>query len=324
MDLNLFIANTADFLFNTASGRLIMIILVITITFTIERIVEIFLRTNIKRTSYILNMDHTQFIILKRFITSMIYVIGAAFTIYLIPALRNLSISLFAGAGVLAVIIGFASQKAIANLVSGLFIAMYKPFRVDDIIKFRENIGVVEDITLRHTVIRNFENKRFIVPNSTISDEVIENFNISEEKVCRYVDIRISYDSSIDKAMKIMQEEAIKHPDFLDTRTEEEKNNKEHPISVRVLGFGDSSVNLRAWVWTKDPKAAFRLGTDLNKSIKERFDKEGIEIPFPYRTIVYKEKERKKNISSKIQKINNKNKNKQKLKAKAVKNKNKQ
>ena len=61
-------------------------------------------------------------------------------------------------------------------------------------------------------------------------------------------------------------------------------------VPVRVVGFGDSSVNLKAYVWAADPGKAFRMGCDLNKSIKQRFDKEGIEIPFPYRTIVYKQK----------------------------------
>ena len=114
----------------------------------------------------------------------------------------------------------------------------------------------------------------------------------SFEKVCKYFEIGISYDSNIDKAMKIIQKEAEKHPEFLDIRTEEEKKEKKPAVPVRVVGFGDSSVNLKAWIWTQNPGAAFRLGCDLNKSIKEKFDKAKIEIPFPYRTIVYKKKRR--------------------------------
>jgi len=80
----------------------------------------------------------------------------------------------------------------------------------------------------------------------------------------------------------------MKHPNFIDNRTEEEKKNKDQAVPVRVVGFGDSSVNLKASVWAEHPGKAYTMGCDLNKSIKERFDKEGIEIPFPYRTIVYK------------------------------------
>ena len=67
-----------------------------------------------------------------------------------------------------------------------------------------------------------------------------------------------------------------------------EKKKDIDPVIVRVIGFGDSSVNLRGYIWSKDHISGFYLKCDLFKSVKERFDKEGIEIPFPYRTIVYK------------------------------------
>ena len=87
-----------------------------------------------------------------------------------------------------------------------------------------------------------------------------------------------------------MQEEVEAHPNFIDGRNEEQLEAGDPLVPVRVISFGDSSVNLRAWAWVEDPPKAFILGTDLNESIKKRFDKEGIEIPFPYRTLVYKEK----------------------------------
>jgi small-conductance mechanosensitive channel len=210
--------------------------------------------------------------------------------LYSIPQLRGLSASIFAGSGVLAIIIGFASQQAFANIVGGIFIALFKPFRIGDRIKFvdKEFIGFVEDITLRHTVIRTIDHKRIIVPNSVINSEVIENANIIDEKTIKFFDIGISYDSDVDKAILIIKEEAVKHPLFLDNRSGEDMADNKDPVTVRLIGFGDSSVNLRAYVWAKNPTDAWLIGCDLNKSVKERYDKEGIEIPFPYRTIVYK------------------------------------
>ena len=276
------------------SSKILLVAGILLITFVIARIVRRIINRSLERSSKFIKIDPTHFALLRHVISALIYIIGIGVAIYVIPSLRNLSISLFAGAGVLAIVLGFASQKAFSNIISGLFIAIFKPFRVGDVIKFSDRTGVVEDITLRQTVVRNFENKRFIVPNSIISDQIIENYNIGDEKVCRYVDFGISYDSNINKAMKIMQQEAKKHPEFLDVRTEKEKEEKKPIVAVRVMGFGDSSVNLRAWVWAKDPMTAFRLGTDLNKSIKERFDKSGIEIPFPYRTVVFKGKMKKR------------------------------
>jgi len=219
----------------------------------------------------------------------LIFSIGCIIAIYTLPPLRNLAVSLIAGAGVLAIAIGLASQQAFSNLVSGIMIAIFKPIKIGDRIKIREGVsGIIEDITLRHTVIRNFENKRLIIPNSKISEETIENSNYGDEKVCRFVEIGISYDSDINRAIKIMREEAENHPKNIDNRTQEEKNNKVPKVVVRVVGFGESSVNLKAWAWAKNPADAFALGCDLNKSIKERFDREGVEIPYPYRTLVYK------------------------------------
>ena len=132
---------------------------------------------------------------------------------------------------------------------------------------------------------------RIIVPNSVISSEVLENAHIVDQRTQKFFEIGISYDSDIDKAMQIIKEEALKHPRFLDNRTEEEIAENEEPVKVRVLGFGESSVNLRAYIWANSPTDAFVLGCDLNKSVKERFDNEGIEIPFPYRTLVFKNSE---------------------------------
>ena len=263
-------------------------------TMIIERIIRHSLNHIFDKSSKVLKINVTNFLIIKHFVSFIIYIVGIASAISLVPALRHITISIFAGAGVLAIIIGFASQQAFSNIVSGLFIAIFKPFRVGDTIKFSDKAGTVEDITLRHTIIKNFENRRFVIPNSKISEETIENFHLVETKTCRLVEFSISYDSNLDRAMKIMQQEAMKHPDVIDNRTEEEKKEKKPMIQVRVMGFSDSSVNLRAWVWAPDPGAAFRIGTDLNKSIKEKFDKEGIEIPYPYRTIVYKKDMKKR------------------------------
>ncbi|MEP1140894.1 MAG: mechanosensitive ion channel family protein, partial [Balneola sp.] len=95
--------------------------------------------------------------------------------------------------------------------------------------------------------------------------------------------------SDLDLARVIMTEEVESHPNFIDGRTQLQIDEGDPLVPVRLISFGESSVNLRAWAWAEDPGKAFVMGTDLNESIKKRFDKEGIEIPFPYRTLVYKE-----------------------------------
>lgn len=278
--------------------KIVLVAAIFLVTILVRRMVNTFLTKSFKKSSKVLHVDETNFKFFRHLASACIYLIGIGVAIYMIPSLRTLSVSLFAGAGILAVIIGFASQHAFSNIVSGVFITIFKPFRVGDRVKVGPDLrGIVEDINLRHTVIKDFENKRIIIPNTLISSQVIENSSINDERICRQVDFSIGYDSNLDLAMKIMIEEALKHPNHIDVRSAEEIVQNEPMVRVRVIGFGDSDVKLRAWVWAKDSASAFALGCDLNKSIKERFDRAGIEMPYPYRTIVYKkdpEKEAKK------------------------------
>jgi small conductance mechanosensitive channel len=269
------------------SGILIFIILFL--TYVIGGVVKIVMRNVIRESSKIMGVEYDRYSFLSHFIVGFIYLLGFFVAVYTIPALRTAAVSMLAGAGVLALILGFAAQQAFSNIVSGVFLAIFKPISVGDRVKIGALVGgVVEDITLRHTVIRTFENKRLIIPNSKLSEEVIENANYGDNKVCRFIEIGVSYDSNLDLAMKIIREEAEAHPLLYDNRTKKEKDAEDSVVEVRVIGFSDSSVNLKGWAWTKTPEDAFKMGCDLNKSIKERFDREGIEIPFPYRTVVYK------------------------------------
>ena len=236
-----------------------------------------------------LKLDPTMFKFLKNAISVLIWIIAIAMIIYMIPRLRAVAITLFAGAGIFVAIIGLAAQQAFSNVISGLFIVLFKPFRVGDMIKVGTmEYGIVEDITLRHTVINNFENKRIIIPNSVISSETVVNDSIHEKKICKWVEVGVSYDTDIDKAISIIQEVAAAHPSCIDNRTKAEKKNNVPHIKVRHLRFGDFSQDLRAYVWTNDPLNAIQMHSDINIELKKRFDAEGVEIPFPYRTIVYK------------------------------------
>ena len=270
---------------------LLGIILVILATVTVAFLVNRFFVRFIRRTAARTGTDPTNYQFLRHVIVGLIYVVGFSMIIYMIPRLRAVAGSLLAGAGLLAVVVGFASQAALSNIVAGFFIVIFKPFRVNDRITIKDTmVGIVEDITLRHTVIRNFENRRIIIPNSVISNEILVNANFGEEKTCKWIDVGISYDSDIDLAKKIMAEEVGNHPYFVDYRSPEDVEKGDPKVVVRVLALGESSVNMRAWAWTKNTPDSFGLGCDVYESIKKRFDREGVEIPFPHRTVVHKNK----------------------------------
>jgi small-conductance mechanosensitive channel len=268
----------------------LIILIIIVSSFILSRILRLVVKRTIARSSRKLKIDPTQYNFLVYAINLVIYITALVLIFYTIPGLKALGLTLFASAGFITAILLFASQQALSNIISGIFIVGSKPFRVNDIIKIGDHrVGKVEDITLRHTVIRDFENRRIIIPNSVINSETIINSSITDELICNFVEFGISYDSDVDLAMDIIIKEAMNHPEFLDGRTEEDKKQGVPSVRVRVIGFGDSSVNLRAYVWTRDHSTGFILKCELYKSVKEQFDKQGIEIPFPYRTLVFKE-----------------------------------
>ena len=193
----------------------------------------------VKRLTRHENFDPTNFRFMQHIITAVIVMIGFSLVIFMIPGMRHVAKTLITGAGILAVIVGFASQAALSNVISGIFIVIFKPYRINDIVTVRETLsGVVEDISLRHTVIRNFENKRIVIPNSVISNEVIINSNYEDDQVCRWIDFGISYTADIDKARKVVQEIVSAHPNFMDHRTPEEVANGDPMVVVRVLKLG--------------------------------------------------------------------------------------
>lgn len=218
---------------------------------------------------------------LRNGVKAAIFISATIAIIYSIPPLRTLAIGFFAGASILAAFVGFASQKAFSNIVSGVFIVLFKPFRVDDIIKIQGEIGTIEDITLRHTVIRALENKRLIYPNSVIDSEPLINWTIKDEKAQKFMFISIGFEADLDRAVAIIREEATKHPDLLDMRTDEEKARGVELVDVPVLDFKDHMVNFRVPLWAKDLPTAMRMTWDVQRAVKLRFDEAGIPLGRP-------------------------------------------
>jgi small-conductance mechanosensitive channel len=263
---------------------------IIVVAYILSLVARKILARVIKRKSESLKEDPTKFVFLKNSVSFIIYSIALIVIFLITPSLNDIGKGLFAGAGIIAATIGFASQKAFSNILSGIFILIFKPFSVQDTIELKADVlkGVVEEITLRHTVIRDYENRRIIIPNSLIGETILINSSIIEEKIYKHIEFGISYDSDIDLAKSIIQDEIIKHPLFVDIRDAKEKKKKKPEIVMRVVALSDFSVNIKAYAWTNSNDDAFVLHCDVLESVKKRFDKEGVEIPFPYRTIVFK------------------------------------
>ena len=234
--------------------------------------------------------DPTSFKFLRYVVLVLIYFVGILLCLLAFPSLKGIAQTALGGAGVLALIAGLAAQEALSNIIGGLFIISFKPFKIGHLVKVTDTmIGTVTDITLRHTVIRNFENKMIVIPNSVINKEKLINYDMGELKCCERIEINISYDSEIKLAKKIMQEECENHPLIYDNRTASDKKKGKPVVRTALTQINDSSFTIRAWCWGRNFSDTFDLKCDVLESIIARFDKEGIIMPFPSRTIMMKQ-----------------------------------
>lgn len=275
---------------NGILSLMLKIIVVLAATIVVARAASMFLKHSFARISRNLSIDETQFLVFRRLVILLIYALGLAAAGSMVPGLKTVGVSLLASAGVIAIIVGFAAQQTFSNVISGVFIALFEPFKVGDWVTIKEEYGRVEDITLRHTVIRTWQEKRIIIPNSKIGEEYIVNYSIKNPRILGILDMGISYDSDIDKARKIMLEEVEKNERTLKKvwGPTNEFLGREELFKVRLIELTDFAQTMRLYFWAPDQTTFIKTKYELTEAIKKRFDKEGIEIPFPYRTIVYK------------------------------------
>ena len=216
--------------------------------------------------------------------------IGFLIALLAFPSLRGVAQTALGGAGVIALIAGVASQEALANIVGGIFIISFRPFKIGDIIRVTDTmIGKVVDITLRHTVLRDFDNKMIVIPNAMINREKLINYNLFDLKICDRIEFQISYESDLDLAKKILREECAAHPFNIDNRSEDDILDGKDRVRTALVSINDSTLSIRAWCWALNYENSFDMRCDILESVKKRFDAEGIDLPYPHRTILFKD-----------------------------------
>lgn len=267
---------------------LLKIIAIVGAAWLVERLIYLILRRGYARRKAKGRDEFTQYRFLRNAVRTVVVISAFFAIIYTIPSLRSFAFTLFAGAGILVAILGFAAQKAFSDIISGIFIVAFKPFRVGDVIQAGSQgfFGLVEDINLRHTTLVTFENRRVVIPNSILSEERIVNSSIRDEAICQYVEIPIAMDADIDMARKIIQEEAMAHEHQIDRRTPDEKKAGEHEVYVRVAEVNNGFILMRAYVWAMDPVLARIMRYDLHESVLKRFAAIRLPVAVPYQHYV--------------------------------------
>ncbi|MBD3160547.1 MAG: mechanosensitive ion channel [Candidatus Eisenbacteria bacterium] len=211
---------------------------------------------------------------LTNFVGSIVY--GLIIVFAFVAALAKFGIetaSFIAVLGAVAFAIGFALQGSLSNFAAGVMLLAFRPFRVGDYVEAGGTAGSVINIEIFNTILHTPDNVRIIVPNSKIFADVIKNYSANDTRRLDLV-IGIGYGSDIQKAI-----------DVVNGLIQADSRALGDPApTLAVSELADSSVNLivRPWVKKED---YWSLRFDLTRAIKESFDKNGIEIPFPQRVV---------------------------------------
>ncbi|MBC8198863.1 MAG: mechanosensitive ion channel family protein [Desulfobacteraceae bacterium] len=228
-------------------------------------------------------IDNIIFDLLNKFAGVIVYLTA------IILALDILGVNVMpfiAGAGVIGIAIGFAAKDTLSNLIAGVLLIIDRPFEIGDRIEVwnapagSASWGDVIGIGLRATKIRTTDNIVIIIPNNEIMTRDIVNYTIITSKIRVRINIGVAYDADMKKTKEIIKRVADS-ADWI---------SKEPPPNVVVKNFGESSVDLQLRVWIDDARKRMDTISYITDRVKDEFDKEGIEIPYPKRDIIITDK----------------------------------
>jgi small conductance mechanosensitive channel len=199
--------------------------------------------------------------------------------LFLILSELGLNIApLLAGAGVIGLAIGFGSQKLVQDIITGMFVLLGDTIRIGDVVEVASRVGVVEEMTMRTVVLREYGGNVHTIPYSAI-DTVT---NYTKDFSYAVFEIGVAYRENVDQVMEVLREIGT------------ELNRDNHfrrmilePLEIAgVDRFADSAVIVKARLKTR-PLKQWEVGREFNRRVKNRFDELGIEIPFPHQTVYF-------------------------------------
>lgn len=178
--------------------------------------------------------------------------------------------------GAIGLGLGFGLQKVVSNLVSGLILLIDRSVKPGDVIQVGTTYGWVNSLGARHISILTRDGVEHLIPNEHLITEKVVNWSYTSSNIRLKIPVGVSYDADVHKAMEITTSAASAHPRVL---------GDPEPVT-RLLGFGDSAVNLELRVWINDPsKGVVNVRSDILLKIWDEFKAHNIEIPYPQRVV---------------------------------------
>ncbi|HET6419067.1 MAG TPA: mechanosensitive ion channel domain-containing protein [Geobacteraceae bacterium] len=198
----------------------------------------------------------------------------------LIITLKHFSydiLSLVTALGIGSLAIGMAAKDTLANMISGFTLMIDRPFRIGDRIRLTSGLwGDVVDIGLRSTKIKTADNTLLIIPNSELCNSTLVNMAFPDLKSNGQINVRVAYGSDVVKVKELLVETALDLPEIL----------RDPAPGAFFVSFGECSLNLSLSFWVDDYGKVFQVTDQLNTKIATRFAENGIEMPYPTRTVI--------------------------------------
>ncbi len=255
----------ADVSLVDALGAAVAVLVAYVLARVVRRVVERRIRSHPSLT------PNARFLLLRATTVTILFVGVVAALNMLQIRLTGLAVTF----GFLSVGIGFGLQNITSNFVSGIILLFERPVRVGDLITVGENLGRVEAIGIRSTLLRTADNVELIIPNSQFIEQTVTNWTYKDKTARIHVPVGVAYGSDVQLVRRLLLEVGRASEHTLD----------DPAPAVQLAAFGESSLDFELLVWIPDPSERKDTASDLNFEIDAAFREHGIEIPFPQRDV---------------------------------------
>jgi small-conductance mechanosensitive channel len=257
--------------------RFVVVVVTIILAFFVSKLATFYFRRSFKEK---MSKDHLE-IILKVISYSIIII---AILFFVLPTLNVQASSILVAGSVVGLVIGFASQSIVGNLISGLFLMIERPIKVGNLVNIDGNSGTVEDISIISTIIRTYDGLYVRIPNEKVFTTTITNLVANVARRFDYI-VGIRYEDDADQAIEIIKNLILENPFAL----------KNPAPLVFVETLGDNAVNILVRIWAPVTDW-YSVKTEMLWIIKKTLEENGIEIAFPQRTVWFANELSKKEI----------------------------
>ncbi|MBU0759601.1 MAG: mechanosensitive ion channel family protein [Candidatus Omnitrophica bacterium] len=211
----------------------------------------------------------TRVAIIKKIINSGIYFFAFIFFLLQFEAVRSVGTGLLASAGLAGIIIGMAAQSTVSNFISGIYVSFAQPVKLNDAVIFENDFGWIEEINLMHTVIRTWDNRRIVAPNSVLAGKVIQNWTMKDESLLGVVMMYVDYTCDVDKIKSWVKEIVDSSP----------YSTEERVSGVQVVDFTEKTMVLRILGKGPDAPNTWNLRCEIREKLIAKFKQAGLPLP---------------------------------------------